>query len=256
MNLAVCALPEKKIRDTQLTAGAYEQIQLRQVTSVDLIRDPLFSYFVGWVSFVHQPPDCRAASIDYFGPATVVQSDGQYHSFVCRGTFGSPGNLATHILSKSARAANRLKLNILPVDLIQFKPKITTQHAHQRINLITRPLPVLCGKSVERKCLQPEARAGVNSSPYGLDTSAVSGNTWLPALGCPTSIAIHNNGHMTGQTVPRDRRKERFLPCSLFNYIGKIREHLLRSIARRPKLPGGVGILVVANIAVNGRRHS
>ena len=39
------------------------------------------------------------------------------------------------------------------VNLIELDPQVTTKHAHQSIDFVTRSLPVLSGKRIEGQCL-------------------------------------------------------------------------------------------------------
>src|SRR5689334_8020007 len=47
----------------------------------------------------------------------------------------------------------------------------------------------------------------------------------LPALRRPATVAVHDNRHMSGQTIPSDARQKRLVPRPLLYNCREVREH-------------------------------
>src|SRR5204863_3917812 len=106
------------------------------------------------------------------------------------------------------RAPNRLKANVLPVNLIQLYPQILSEHAHQRIDLISRSLPILGRESVESERSQSQTCARIDRRAHRFNARAVPRNARLTTTRCPSSIAIHNDGYVPGQSLPIDSNEQ------------------------------------------------
>jgi hypothetical protein len=50
-------------------------------------------------------------------------------------------------------------------------------------------------------------------------------DTRLPALRGPTPVAVHDDRHVTRQSIPGYRGEQRFFSCPFLNYAGEIRKH-------------------------------
>src|SRR5215204_4637564 len=122
IDLAVCTLPKKKIGNPQLATGSYQQIQFGKITSVKFIGNPLLGKLVRFAAFVLQSANSSTTSIDNFGSATVVQRDGQYHSLVLCCALGRARDLGANVIRKRASSSDRLKLDVLFIDFVEFDP--------------------------------------------------------------------------------------------------------------------------------------
>src|SRR5712691_10372120 len=94
VNLGVGALPQKKIRDAQLAAGAHQQVQLRQPVRVQSAGNLGLSQIVRRLSFQHQLLHRRAAGIYDLCAAAVGERDAQSHSRILRGALRGVGNVS------------------------------------------------------------------------------------------------------------------------------------------------------------------
>src|SRR5688572_10764653 len=92
-----------------------------------------------------------ARSVDDLCATAVVQRDRQDHAFVSNGLFGSARDLFANVFSQRSGSADSLKLDVLAIDLVELDPDVAAQHAHQRVDLVTGALPILCRERVQRQ---------------------------------------------------------------------------------------------------------
>jgi len=106
----------------------------------------------------------------------------------------SARDFALDIRGQLVSSPDRLKANVLPVNFIELQPQIFSQHAHQGIDFVTRPLPVLSRKRIKSQRAETQPGARVNRSADRFDAGTMSGNSRLTAQRCPTAIAVHDDG--------------------------------------------------------------
>jgi hypothetical protein len=53
----------------------------------------------------------------------------------------------------------------------------------------------------------------------------MSGNSRLAPLRRPAAVAVHNDGDVPRQSIPRNRRKQPLVATAFLNNILEIREH-------------------------------
>ena len=94
-----------------------------KVSRVQLVRNPVFGQLVRRITFVNQPAHRRAGRINDLGASAIVQGDRQNHAGILSGSLRRSGYFAPHTFRQRARAANGLKLDVLPVDLVQLEPQ-------------------------------------------------------------------------------------------------------------------------------------
>jgi hypothetical protein len=53
----------------------------------------------------------------------------------------------------------------------------------------------------------------------------MTGYARLASLCRPTSVAVHDDGDVTRQTIPGDSGEQRLFSCSFLNYTSEVCEH-------------------------------
>ena len=117
----------------------------------------------------------------------------------------------------------------MPVDFIEFDAQILTQHAHQRLNFVTRAFPVLGRKSVESQGPESQSRTGIDCGAHGLDSRAMAGDARLAAPGRPAAVAVHYDRYVPRQAIPINRRKQKIVARAFVNHFCEVSKHLFAS---------------------------
>jgi hypothetical protein len=118
-----------------------------------------------------------------------------------------------------------LKLDVLAIDFVEFDANVTPQHAHQRVDFITRSLPVFGGKGVQRQSTQTHTRASINGGAHRFDTSLVTCDSRMASLRGPTAVPVHDDRDVPRQTIPGNCAEERFVARSCLYYATEVGEH-------------------------------
>jgi hypothetical protein len=74
-----------------------------------------------------------------------------------------------------------------------------SQDAEQSADLFVRPSPVLRGKSVQCKVLHLMTMEAFDSTANIISASLMAGESGQTTLFCPSAVAIHNYGNMSGE---------------------------------------------------------
>ena len=97
--------------------------------------------------------------------------------------------------------ADRVKANVFLTHASDFFAEVNPQDAHEHIDFRRGAVEVFCRERKQGERLHAEAAARGNDLINRLHSGPMTGITWQIALLCPTAIAIHDNGQMSGQLV-------------------------------------------------------
>ena len=134
----------------------------------------------------------------YLPTCTVAKSHNHCHCRVLCCMLLRLTQLLLHFFWQTCHITNNTETHIILHEDFVFQRR--KHKAHQRSNLICRTIPVLCWESIEREKLHTQSYAFWCYAANGIYSCLMSIGAWLIAFGCPTSITIHCDGNMLGDS--------------------------------------------------------
>jgi hypothetical protein len=84
------------------------------------------------------------------------------------------------------------------VETVRLVAKCGEEEPHQHRYFFLRALPVFGGKRVQGEILDTQLTAHLNDVADGFYPFTMTGDTGESPLFCPSTVAVHNNGNMSG----------------------------------------------------------
>ena len=83
------------------------------------------------------------------------------------------------------------------VQLIQLSDNRMNEQIHQSINLFLGAVPVFGGKSIKGEVFHARLGSGFQSGAHSFNAMRMAENALFALIFCPTTITIHDDGHVT-----------------------------------------------------------
>src|SRR5690625_1793727 len=204
--LRVGQLPEQEVADPHLSAGADEQVRIRQAGGFQPAGERRL-IDAGGVEFASrgllgQPPGAR----DDLLPSPVGEGDRQLKALVPGARLLEALDDAHQIGRQTAAVADHAHPNVKARHLRRIVvAEIPPQQPHQIDDLGDRPLPVFRGKGKKRQAGELEINGGAYDAPRCFRPPPVPDAPGKPTTRRPTSVAVHND---------RDVARHADLPCA------------------------------------------
>ena len=191
-------LPEQEIADSRFPAGANKQVRVRKPGRGQVLLE---------LSFMDVPRRFAALNVvnqaihgvDNFGASSITQGD--HHGLVSE-VFGLFSDGMHQVLGgsrKLVQQANGEKPDFSFMKGPPFLKKKFFEERHEQVDLGLGPVPVLLRKRVQRHNGSAKQVKGIKHVADGNQAFPVTRNTGQPTLGSPTTVPIHNHGHVTGK---------------------------------------------------------
>src|SRR5580658_1325207 len=144
-------LPQQKIADAHLAAGADEKVRVRIMTGVKVLRNQLLVDFrrlqLPFLDLLRHAAD----GLDYFCAGAVTERQNQSESVVLgQGGFGL-GQLLLHEFRQAVNLADGVQPDVASVQFPDLALEKSGQVFHQRVHFLLGTVPILDGKGVERQ---------------------------------------------------------------------------------------------------------
>src|SRR5688572_47006 len=208
--LGVRELPEQEVRDAQLARGADEQVGIGHLGGVEVRGEDVLVDLPRLDSGL----DELARRLDDLGPPAVVERDPEAEARVLGRLPLEARHLALQLVGGAVAAPDEANSHALANEIWKLAVDRLPEDRHERVDLVTRPRPVLCRKSVNRQRLDVEIDRRLDRAAERLRAGPVTFGHGKPATACPATVAVHDD---------RDRASA----------IGKLR--LLLGGPRRPE---------------------
>ena len=196
IDFRVSQLPQQKVAQPHLTAGANHQIGIGQMPRVEMTRHRvLVDFQMIQAAIARGRVHDRAERIHQFGACAVVERESQHHAGVVRCGLARPLHLLLHRGRQFVLASDVFQANIVLVQRGNFCFQIAAEQTHQEIDFAAGTLlPVLLGKRVQRERGNADAGRGFDRRAHRRDSGAMSGDARQMAPARPAAVAVHDNG--------------------------------------------------------------
>src|ERR1700674_6086234 len=147
VELGVRRLPEQEIAESHLAGGADHEVRIGQPPCVEMTRQ----------AGIVEGGQVRALSrqfsdgVDDLLPAAVIDRNIEDRFGADPGSFAGLPHLVLERGRKLLQPAGEAELDPAAAELVDLAPDGLREQAHQGIDFIARPRPVLCRKGVQRQ---------------------------------------------------------------------------------------------------------
>ena len=197
-------MPEQKVADPQVPAGADEQVRIRQVAQCGGPgEDVLIDVIRIQVTALHRGTQAPRSLGDIPAP-TVICCDLQDQALVVPGCVFRLTDTLLQPTREGGRIADHTQLDIVGLHVPDFALQRGQEQIHQQTDLGLRTPPVLTAEGKQGEHLDAVPNAFLYRAANAGHPGLVSGVTGLAAGLGPATVAVHDDRH-----VLRDR------PCCL-----------------------------------------
>src|SRR5439155_3913799 len=209
--LRVRGLPEEKIRDAELPAGADQEVRVGQSVRVEAVPEELLVDLAERDSALPVRRHDPARRVHDLGPPTVRegQHEGQPGRFR-EEALGVAEDVAA-VLRKEVDAADGPELDVVLLQLLALLEQHLLENPHEPAHLARRALPVLEREGVEREDLDLELDAPLDHLPDRAAARLMSHEAREAAPLRPSTIPIHDDRDVRGNFTPEDLLERRRL---------------------------------------------
>lgn len=197
VHLCIGHLPQQKVADADLAAGADQQIGFGQVAGAQVARERSLVQFahravgVGGLPAAHGLQDIPAAA--------VVDGDAEREA-------GVAGRQRMHVVDHLAQrcvelrgVADDAQLHAFGMQLADFFAKVAHQQLHQARDFVLRAAPVLGAEGEQSETLHACIDAGRDDLFDALGAGGMAHRPGQRALSGPAAVAVHDDGNVSGR---------------------------------------------------------
>ncbi len=208
-HLGVGALPDQVVRGALLAAGPHEEVHVRHVRVVRVLREGLL-VDLGRVQLPgrHVLGDALRGVRD-LGAAAVVDAEVQRHLVVVLRLLLGDLELLDDGLPQLGHAAHPADADAELVHLVAAAADHVAVEVHQELHLVRRALPVLRGEGVEREVLHAHLDTALEDVHDDALTDLVALGAGQAPLLRPAAVAVHHDGDVLGHQLTGDLRRRR-----------------------------------------------
>ena len=138
--------------------------------------------------------------MDNFLPPSVIESQVDHHVVEGSGHLFRLLQFGRKSTWKPPSFPQNLQTDIVLLQEFRLQFQIVVQHAHQRVDLPGRTLPVLTGKGIQGQIGNREARVQFDNQPRRFSAPAMTFDALKTTAPGPTAIPVHDHGHMFGHS--------------------------------------------------------
>lgn len=207
IELRIGDLPEQEIADSRFTARSNKEVRVRKTGRGEVLFESGFMHAARGLAALNVV-DQVIDGVDNLGASSITQGD---HYGSVGEMLGLPGDDLRQILGgrrKLVKLADGEKPYFSFMKGLPFLKKEFFKERHQQVDLSLGAVPVFLRERIDRDDGNPQQVTGIEDFADGNQPFPVSGNTGQPTLGSPTTVPIHNHGHVTGQRVLVELGKE------------------------------------------------
>lgn len=202
IQLGIGSLPQEEVAEAKLTAGADDQVQLRQIARIEMTVD-------GVLVDIEEVIDAAIISgrvhhgvegVHDFRSGAVIQRQSEHHAGVVAGFLARPGHAFLNAFRQMPVAADERKPDVIALHQRQFIFQVAMEQLHQEVDLGRGPAQeILRGKGIESQSRKLDARGRLHDVTHGFNSAFVAGDAWQMTTPGPAAIAVHNDGNMPGK---------------------------------------------------------
>lgn len=200
IQLGIGKLPKEEIADSHFPACADQQVRVRKIGCGEVLLKLGFMDGAGHFAALHVF-DQLVRSVENFGPSSIAQSN--THGPVGERS-GLPGNGMHDVLNRRRErvdVANGKKPHFPLMKGLTFPMEEFFKERHEQIYLDPWPIPVFLREGIDRGQWNLQQTEGMKYFSQGRQSFFMPGNARQVTLRRPTSVPVHNHGHMTGKGI-------------------------------------------------------
>src|SRR6185295_7065968 len=198
--LRISALPQQKIREPFLAAGADEQIRVRYVSGIHMGGKNVGRNLGGIQIPAHTCFGESARGACNLLPAAIIERNDEPHAGILAGQLFALLQKRNDVGFQIAALAYHLNANACGMEISDVSADEAAKDVEQIIYFIPRPGPVFRAERKDGEILDTEVSGRPNCPAQRLDPLAMARAARKHSLLRPAAIAIHDQGHVPGKS--------------------------------------------------------
>src|SRR3984893_7459543 len=193
---AVGRLPQQKIRQALLPAGADQQARIGKIRRIEMPADHVRGDVAGAQGTRNdQRGDALCRARDFLA-STIVECNDKQEAIVVPGQFLGLRQQASDFRLKTLPLADDTHAHIVFVKLREVIADKAAQQTHQIADFGDRPRPVLGAERIDGQNLDTQFADRPHRATQGFDATTMALAARQAALGRPAARAVHDDGHV------------------------------------------------------------
>ncbi len=199
IKLAVSALPQQKVGDALLPAGADQQLRVGDAGGIEIAPELGFADLLRRFA-VPEVGGIAHRGTDDLVPAAVVETDIGLEALIARRDLVGLGHELAQLLRQTRDVAEDLHLDVVALHRVDGLVEIFPQQTHDRFDLVLGALPVLGGEGVDREVLHADVPAVGRDLAEVFRAHGVARRAGQAAALGPAAVAVENDRDMAGRS--------------------------------------------------------
>ncbi len=196
--LRIGRLPEQEVANPLLTACSDQKIRIGNSSGRKSIVQCVLVDGVGLDTSVERLAHQPARGSGDLLAAAVADRHHQVEASIVLCPVFRHFDQRDDVVGQAAAVADKSNAHAFLVQLGDFLTQIQPEQSHQIGNLARRPFPILVGESVERKIRYAEVDRSLDGPSNRLGAALMARRSRQIARLGPSSVAVHDDGHMLG----------------------------------------------------------
>jgi hypothetical protein len=189
-------LPQEKIADPHLAAGADEEVRVREVMGPEILGEEILGDLLRFQVPVPAVGHDSADGLENIVPPPITQGQGKRHPLVLGRFLHGLLEDRLDLFGQPDEIPDGHKPDVVVQHLLELGFQVVLEEDHQRIDLQAGPAPVFGRKSEESQKGDSDLPGDADDPPDRLRSLAMSFHPVQGPLFRPTPIPVHDDGQM------------------------------------------------------------